>query len=71
MNDIRDYKLVNNELMKLRVIVLEQVENVLTPTPPDNICRAKRWARAKVFANFRDTEPFLPDNYSFLFSPET
>ena len=59
-----EYEVVNNRFMKLRVIVLEQVKNVVAPTPPVNICRSKRWARAKIFANFRDTEIHLIVNPS-------
>ena len=59
---VRDYELVNNQVVKLRIIVLEQVANVFAPTPPVDICRAKRWARAEIFANFRNTEPFSLDD---------
>jgi hypothetical protein len=60
--DLGEYELVNNQFVKLRIIVLEQVANVFAPTPPVDICRAKRWARAEIFANFRNTEPFSLDD---------
>jgi hypothetical protein len=60
--DVGDDELVNNQFMKLRIIVLEQVANVFAPTPPVDIRRAKRWALAEMFANFRNTEPFSLDD---------
>ncbi len=69
--DVGENELVNNQFMKLGIIVLEQVANVFAPTPPVNICCAKRWARAKIFANFRNTEPFSLDSQSLLAIPES
>ncbi len=60
--DVGENELVNNQFMKLGIIVLEQVANVFAPTPPVFIRRAKRWARTEIFANFRNTEPFSLDD---------
>ena len=59
--DTGEYELVNNQFMKLGIIVLEQVANVFAPTPPVYIRRTKGWARTEIFANFRNTEPFSLD----------
>jgi hypothetical protein len=39
--DVGENELVNNQFMKLGIIVLEQAANVFAPTPPVDICRAK------------------------------
>ena len=60
--DVWENEFVNNQFMKLGIVVLEQAANVFAPTPPVNIRRAKRWARMEIFANFRNAEPFLLDD---------
>jgi hypothetical protein len=60
--DVWENELVNNQFVKLGIVVLEQAANVFTPTPPVNIRRAKRWARIEIFANFRNAKPFFLDD---------
>jgi len=60
--DVGENELVNNQFMKFGIIVLEQVANVFEPTPTVDIHFAKLWERTEIFANFRNTEPFLLDD---------
>ena len=60
--DVWENELVNNQFVKLGIVVLEQAANVFAPTPPVNIRRAKRWAWMEICENFRNPEPFLLDD---------
>ena len=56
--DVGENELVNNQVMKLGIIILEQVANVFTPSPPVNIRRAKRWARMEIFGTLETLNHF-------------
>ena len=51
--DVWENELVNNQFMKLGIVVLEQAANVFAPTPPVNIRRAKRWVNRPAVGHAR------------------
>ena len=68
--NIRKNELVNDQLMQFMIIVLEQVGHKFMPPPSIEISSTKCRARAKIFANFRQAEPFVQNGASVLTLPE-